>query len=229
MIRLEHVSKRLEHRTILKQVNLQVDRGQCVAILGPNGAGKSTLLKLIATLMTPTEGSIYIYGQRLAEADASIRGQIGYVFHESSFYPHLTAYENLQIVCRWYGVADAPRKISAALEKVGLRLAKEEKVQHFSRGMEQRLAIARVLVIEAALLLLDEPHTGLDQNGIRWLNELIKERVSSGITVLMVSHDLGQVQELADRALWLEQGRITKDLTRSDVGDSEFQRQVANG
>ncbi len=229
MVRLEQVTKRLEHRTILKNVNLHIKQGECAAILGQNGAGKSTLLKLIATLMAPTEGTIYVQGQPLAEAEAGIRKQIGYVFHQSSFYPHLTATENLKLVCQWYGIADAPRKISDALEKVRLRLAKEEKVQHFSRGMVQRLAIARVLLIEATLLLLDEPHTGLDQDSMRWLNALIQERVANGVTVLMVSHDLAQVKELADRVLWLEQGRMIKDLRRGDVGDPEFQRQVSNG
>lgn len=229
MVRLEQVTKRLEHRTILKDVKLDVKPGECVAILGPNGAGKSTLLKLIATLMAPTEGEIYVQGQPLAETNAAIRKQIGYVFHQSSFYPHLTAVENLQLVCQWYGLGAAPGKISGVLEKVGLLLAKDEKVQHFSRGMVQRLAIARVLLIEATLLLLDEPHTGLDQDGIRWLNALIQERVAGGVTVLMVSHDLGQVKELADRVLWLEQGRLVKDLRREDVGDPEFQRQVSDG
>lgn len=228
MVRLEQVSKRWEHRSILKNISLNIPEGECAAILGANGAGKSTLLKLIATLAAPTEGMIYVNGQLLSEVETSIRKQIGYVFHQSSFYPHLTAFENLKIVCQWYGIRDAQRKISVVLEKVGLRLAKDEKVQHFSRGMVQRLAIARVLLIEAILLLLDEPHTGLDQDGIRWLNALIKERVADGVTVLMVSHDLGQVQELADRVLWLEQGRLTKDLKRTDVEELEFQRQVSN-
>lgn len=228
MLRLENVSKRWEFRAILKNLTFHIREGECAAILGANGAGKSTLIKLISTLVSPTEGSIYLQGKLLKDTDPAVRKQIGYLFHQSSFYPHLTAVENLKIVCRWYQVADDKSNIADVLEKVGLRLAKDEKLQNFSRGMVQRLAIARVLLMNSRLLLLDEPHTGLDQEGVRWFNALIKERAAAGVTILLVSHDLGQVQELADRVLWLEQGRLVKELKRSEVTEIEFQRQVWN-
>jgi len=227
MVRLDNVSKRWGYRTILSGITLQIRAGECVAVLGPNGAGKSTLLKLIARLVTPTEGKIELFGEPLAAAAASWRGRVGYLFHQSSFYPHLSAVENLRIVCRWYGIADSSRVIAEALTQVGLRLAKDEKVQIFSRGMVQRLAIARVLLIDPELWLLDEPHTGLDQEGVRWLNGLIRERAAAGAAVLMVSHDLAQVKELSDRVLWLSQGKLTRDISRAEMEELEFQRQVS--
>lgn len=228
MIAMENVSKRWEERDVLKCMHLTIAKGECVAVLGENGAGKSTLLKLIAMLITPTSGVIYVDGQPITEVGARIRQKIGYVFHQHSFYPHLTAIENLKIVCKWYRVADVKNKILEVLSKVGLYFSREDKVQHFSRGMLQRLAIARALLINAPLLLLDEPHTGLDQDGIEWLNTMIDEFVQQGVTILLVSHDLGQVQKLASRVIWMKNGQLIRDIQRSDVSKEIYQELISS-
>lgn len=228
MIVMQDVSKRWEERDIVKNISLTITKGECVALLGENGAGKSTLLKLIANLVSPTKGSIYVDGQLVADAEAKFRSKIGFVFHQHSFYSHLTAVENLKIVCKWYGLKEGSLKIVEVLRKVGLHYAKDDKIQNYSRGMLQRLAIARALLQESPLLLLDEPHTGLDQIGIEWLNTVIKEALEKGVTIVIVSHDIGQVQKLASRVIWLKRGELLKDVRRSEVTEYEFQRLIGS-
>lgn len=209
MLRLEHIAKQIGHRPILHQVDLEVERGQRVALLGPNGAGKSTLLRIAATLLKPSSGRVWI-GGRPAGDDPSVRAQVGVVLEPTLFYLSLTARENLTLYARLYGVPQAGKRAAELLELVGLALFGDEPVRTYSRGMRQRLALARALVHSPQLLLLDEPYTALDQEGCALLNGLLERLAAQGTAVVVVTHELepGGSPLPVDRAVLLDRGRL---------------------
>jgi len=175
------------------------------ALLGPNGAGKSTLMGILSTLMRPSEGTVR-YGDR-DHGDPEVRGRVGYVGHRTMLYRSLTARENLEFFGRLYGVPDLKARIAHLLEEVGLTRDGDRPTDGFSRGMAQRLTLARALLPRPALLLLDEPLTGLDRDGVEVALRLIGEARDGGAVVVMASHDLTATGDLADRALVLRRGR----------------------
>ena len=192
----------------LRGVDLTLGRGQAAALLGPNGAGKSTLLRILSTLERPQRGTLLLAG-RIADSD--IRGTIGLVAHESLCYGDLSARENLVFFGGVYGVADPAARAATLIERVALDAAADRPARTYSRGMLQRLAVARALVHSPSLLLLDEPITGLDRQGVALLAGLLAEEKARGASMIIVSHELAPIAPLCDRALVLRRGRIARD------------------
>jgi heme ABC exporter ATP-binding subunit CcmA len=196
----------------LDGLDLEIPPGQFVLLLGPNGAGKSTLLRLAATLLRPTAGTLRLLGQDPQGGDRiALRRRIGLLSHQSFLYDHLTGRENLEFYARLYGLSDAAREVARALEAAGLPDRGDDRVRGYSRGMQQRLAIARALLHRPDLVLLDEPFTGLDREAADRLQERLRAVRADGRTCLMTTHDFHSAAPFADRVIVLRRGRVAAD------------------
>ena len=205
------LSKYYGEHPALRQVGFALRRGEVLALLGPNGAGKTTLLHLLALLARPTGGSVRIGGVEMeGTARLAAKASIGLLSHQTFLYEELTARENLEFFARLYGLVGAAARVQQQLEAAGLAEVGDQLVRHFSRGMRQRLALARTFLHEPDLALLDEPFTGLDESATRALRDLLGRWRAAGRTVIFSSHDPRQALELATRVLVLERGRITQ-------------------
>ena len=222
MIKLHQLSKNYGLNPVLRGVDLHVQAGEFVALVGGNGAGKTTLLRIVATLLSPTSGQVVIGGWPLPQHSMRVRQHIGYVSHQSLLYDDLTAAENLAFFARLYSVDLA--KINSVLKRVGLFARQRDPVRTFSRGMVQRLAIARATLHEPDVLLLDEPYTGLDQEAARLLDGLLEQEVKAGRTILMITHDLIHGLHLCDRIAILNRGKIVCEIKSKEVDEAEFLR-----
>jgi len=207
-IEVHGLSKRFGHQAALQGVNLEVARGEFLALFGPNGAGKTTLLRIIASLTQPTAGSVRVLGHDLGQGATAVRRQIGLISHHPLLYGDLTPDENLRFFARMYDLADAEARIAAVLEQMGLTGRRRDPVRTLSRGMVQRLSIARALLHDPAILLLDEPYTGLDLQAADRLRTTLQELATSERTILLTTHHLEQGVELCDRAAILHRGQI---------------------
>ncbi|MCC6641813.1 MAG: ABC transporter ATP-binding protein [Deltaproteobacteria bacterium] len=205
-VRARGLGKRFGPVVALDAVDLDVPAGATLAVLGPNGAGKSTLLRLLAGLARPSLGSLCVGSQR--ESRPAARGRVGYVGHATFLYPALSARENLVFAARLYGVADPAARAGALLAANGLTSVADRRAGSFSRGMAQRLAIARGLVHDPAVVLLDEPFAGLDRTSAARLADALRRLHAEGRTLVLVTHELGVASALADLAIVLERGRI---------------------
>jgi heme ABC exporter ATP-binding subunit CcmA len=210
MIEIENLSKMFGFLPVLKKVSLTVERGEFVALLGPNGSGKSTLLRMIAGLTKPTAGIIRVGGWEIPREAQAVRGQIGMVSHKALLYGNLTARENLLFFAQLYDMNDNAR-IDSLLKQVGLAKRAHSLVRTFSRGMQQRLSIARALLQEPHVLLFDEPYTGLDQDAGLVLDELLAKAKDDGHTILMTTHQLERAAGITDRIIILSKGKIAHD------------------
>lgn len=217
MIRLNGVVKQYGLIPVLRGVDLTVEEGEFVTLVGPNGAGKSTLMGIVATLLRPSSGDVFVGGWRLPEQADRVRRHIGLVSHNSLLYRDMTAAENLTFFAKLYRLESAEDRVADALRKVGLYARQRDPVGTFSRGMVQRLTIARATLHEPDVLLLDEPYTGLDQEASQLLDDLLREESARGRTILMITHDLGHGLGLADRLAILSGGRIAREVTRAEI------------
>lgn len=190
----------------LRDVTFDVDEGCCLALLGRNGAGKTTLLKILAGLSNPGKGAVTILGQD-ARAEVT-RRRIGVLGHGIGIYEELSAYENLMLFARLYGVPDPGRTVSEWLERTGLERVREGLVREFSRGMRQRLAVARAFLHQPALMLLDEPFTALDDRGIAVLQDFLRDARRAGRTIIMATHQLREAFELATAVALINRGKL---------------------
>ncbi len=204
---LENVEKRFGRIAALDGVDLIVPGG-ALALLGPNGAGKSTLLRVVATLTRPARGRIFIRGADAGKAPERVRADIGLISHQTLLYEDLTAGENLRFYGRMYGLGDLKERVRQALADVGLSGREHDRVRGFSRGMKQRLAVARATLHRPAILLLDEPFAGLDAAACGMLSERLRRQCRDGGTVILVTHDLQRCLDLADRFAILNRGRL---------------------
>jgi heme exporter protein A len=204
--------KQIDERAVLDGIDLQVHRGQFVALLGANGAGKSTLLKVLATLTPPTSGELILFGKPATGRDAqAARARIGMIAHQSMLYRDLSARENLEFFARVYGVPDPRGRARQLLELISLPHRADDAVKAFSRGMTQRVAIARALVHDPDLLLADEPFDGLDAPSIATMEQMLSDLSEQGTTVILANHSIDQSLRLADRAVVLRGGRVVID------------------
>ncbi len=206
-------------RPVLRGINFQVQRGEIVALLGPNGSGKTTLLRILAGLSNATAGTLTIGGWGLPKEIAQVRRQIGMVSHQPLLYDDLTAEENLRFFAQLYDLDDPARRVTVALERVGLARRSRDLLRTFSRGMQQRLGIARATLHEPAILLLDEPYTGLDVSGTTMLDGVLREWRLAGRTVMMASHDLEHAATLSDHVLIISQGKIAVTAPMGEIDD----------
>ncbi|MDM5331071.1 ABC transporter ATP-binding protein [Neobacillus sp. CF12] len=212
MIEIKKLTKQADNKLILRGVDLSISKGETVAILGPNGAGKSTLLKVLATLIKPTSGLVKINGLDLKMDHIKVKKLFGYLPHSSLLYDHYTPLENLLFFGELYGVKDVENRARQLVNEVGLSFFINEPVKNFSRGMIQRIAIARAIIHEPKIMLLDEPHTGLDQGAITILNNVVLSMKEKGCTTLIVTHDFKQAAEICDRIIIVKNGKIADDF-----------------
>jgi heme ABC exporter ATP-binding subunit CcmA len=219
LIEIEALSKAYDLLPVLRKLDLSITRGEFVALLGPNGSGKSTLLRLLCGLTRPTAGTIRVGGWELPGEVYAVRAQIGLVSHKSLLYENLSARENLLFFARLYNLP--PDKIDARitelLAQVGLAKRAYHLVRTFSRGMLQRLSIARALLHNPEILLLDEPYTGLDQDASQVLDDLLRAAHGGGHTIVMSTHDLTRAATLPGRILILSRGLIGYDQPAAAV------------
>ncbi len=222
MIKIRGLTKNYGLNIALRGVDLHVQQGEFVTLVGPNGAGKSTLLRIVATLLTPTAGEVHVGGWLFPQHAARVRRHIGLVSHQSLLYGDLTAAENLTFFAKLYQLQDIEDRVDAALRKVGLYARQRDTVGGFSRGMVQRLTIARATLHEPDVLLLDEPYTGLDQEASQLLDSLLQRESENGRTILMITHDLIHGLEQCQRVAILKQGRLVADIPSTEISPSEF-------
>jgi heme exporter protein A len=232
MIKVQKLVKRFGSKIVLRGLDFEARRGEFVAILGPNGAGKTTFLRILATLSRSTMGVVQIAGFALPSQAAAVRARLGVITHLPLLYGDLTAEENLTFYGRMYNILDQKLRVTEVLDAVGLKERRYDLVRTFSRGMQQRLAIARAILHNPDVMLLDEPHTGLDQDACDRLDGLLREVAGRGRTVVMTSHDLARVENLATRFDVLSRGVIVASTQRTDLGRNnlmDFYRQSLAG
>lgn len=213
IIEVENLSKVFGLLPALQSLDFTVARGEFVLLLGANGSGKSTLLRLLSGLSKPSAGRIRIGGWQLPQEAMAVRSQIGLVAHRPLLYENLTARENLEFYGRLYGIGRAERaaRSVALLRQVGLLRRADTLVRTFSHGMQQRLSIARALLHQPDLLLLDEPYSGLDQAAGELLEDLLATARQDGKTIILSTHQLERLPHSAERALILTRGRVGYD------------------
>ena len=192
----------------LRGIDLRVEQGQRMALLGANGAGKTTLLRILAGLAKPAAGTARIGGLDIQRDAQAVRSLVGFVAHQPYLYEELTALENLVFFARMYAVKQSKERAATLLERVGLAKHTNERASALSRGQLQRLALARALLHEPRLLLLDEPDTGLDEEGIALLEILLREHSEGGGTLLLTTHSLERALQWSDRVGLLSNGRM---------------------
>ena len=222
-IRATRLTKRYVMRTVLRDVDLRIDPSESVVLFGANGAGKTTLLRVLSTLTRPQKGSLEINGLD-SEADAiTVRGQLGVLAHQPYVYDSLTARENLKFFSRMFDVPDADGRIEQVLGTVELLERADDQVGTFSRGMLQRIALARSILHKPSILLYDEPDTGLDVASVKVLERILDEHCTGGGSLLMTTHDLAFGIRVASRVLVMDGGRIVYDRPSEEATPAEIE------
>lgn len=215
-IEVRNVTRRVDGRRLLDRIRLTVEPGRLLLLCGPNGAGKSTLLKVIAGLLPPTAGEVLFDGRTASQAGPQLRSRLGVLLHESALYDELTVMENLVFAGRLFGVRDVTAAAEAMIDRVGLRLVAREPAGRMSRGMRQRLSLARALIHQPSVLLLDEPYGGLD---VRWageLTDLLTELRTAGTSIVLIAHEWRTAWSVADDVAVIVRGRLA--LSREVAG-----------
>jgi heme exporter protein A len=225
MITARGLAKYFGRFSALRDLNLTVQAGEFIALFGRNGAGKTTFLRILAGLSRPSSGTFSI---RFADEDAPrfARGSIGYLSHNTSLYVDLTALENLRFYAKLMSCPSDDGFLEQRIGHVGLSGREREPVRNYSRGMQQRLAIARAFLHDPALILLDEPFTGLDQAGSKILKNYLQKAHSEGKTCIMAIHDAALGYEMADRLVVIEKGVAALDVPKSSLSLPSFQEKL---
>ena len=205
---IQGLTKSFGNRRVLRGIDFVVERWESLVILGPNGAGKTTLIKMLATIMNPSSGRILVDGLNLKDNAEEIRRRIGVVTHQTFLYSNLTAFENLEFYSRMYDVPRRKERIREVVAMVGMTSRLHDRVGTLSRGMQQRLSIARSLLHKPAIMLLDEPEAGLDQRAISMLWEALPAEGGEKGTIILTTHNLERGLELGNRLLILDKGKI---------------------
>ena len=225
VIRVEELRKSFGSLEVLKGINLEISRGEVITILGPSGCGKSTLLRCMNLLETPDSGHVWFHGEDLAAPGASVmqaRRKIGMVFQHFNVFPHLSVLDNVTIAPVTNGTLkpdEARAKALALLDRVGLADKKDEFPGKLSGGQKQRLAIVRSLEMDPDVMLFDEPTSALDPEMVMEVLDVIKELAQSGMTIAIVTHEMGFAREVSDRVLFLDEGIIYEQGTPEEVFD----------
>jgi ABC-type multidrug transport system ATPase subunit len=212
------------HVEALSGLDLRVEPGVFLTIFGPNGAGKTTLMKVLATLARPTEGSALVGGKDVVRDAGEVRKRVGVISHDTYLYAQLTGIENLEFYACMYRVRAGHERALALLTKMDLAKRMHDRVGTYSRGMQQRLSVARALLHDPELLLLDEPYTGLDQHASRVLAEVLEGLRDGTRTVIMTTHNLQEGLAGCDRAAILVEGQLVFDRGASEIDASGFQQ-----
>ena len=222
MIQVRDLVKQFGPFAALRGLDFAVEAGEFVSLMGPNGAGKTTLLRILATLSRPTRGTVAIAGHTLPKGADAARRQIGFLSHQPLLYGELTAEENLRFYGQMYEVRGAARRIDDLLERVELSERRHDRVRTFSRGMLQRLSIARVLLHDPRVVLLDEPFTGLDPDASDRLADTLRQLHDGQRAVVMTTHDLDRGLAQCDRALIIARGRLAHTASHDELVSTNF-------
>ncbi len=208
-IRVRGLTKAFGRTPVLRGVDLDVGRGQTLSLVGANGSGKTTLLKILSTLSKPDSGQALIGGLSVDRHGVLIRKRIGVVTHDPLLYGDLTGRENLRFFCRMFGVDGADERVESVTEMVGMTAKLDQRIGAMSHGMKKRFSIARALLHDPPILLMDEPESGLDHEGMSLLDAIITERSDSRHTVIMTTHNLERALDLGDALAVLAGGRVS--------------------
>ncbi len=222
MIEAFQITKSFGPRVALCEIDLTIEDGDFVTLMGPNGAGKTTLLRILATLSRPSSGRVRIAGMDPTREGEQIRRCIGFLSHGTMVYDDLTAEQNLRFYARLYDIPGASRRIDELLQRVGLAGRRADKVETFSRGLKQRLAVARAVLHEPRILLLDEPYTGLDPQAVDALTDLLLDVAGRGCGILLATHSIDRGLALGRRVLVLDDGRLIHDGPRGAITSATF-------
>lgn len=202
-LKIQNLSHRFGLAWALRNLAFEAEQGKCVAVTGPNASGKTTLLKILATRLRPTSGQVFVLGHSLENGAGQIRKQIEWLGHRLALYHHLTAGENLAFYYKLKGERSDGSAIEAALEKTGLAASRNKPAGSLSQGQQKRLALARILLADPKMILLDEPHTNLDAAGRHLMNRLLTEWKQAGKTLVLASHEEKEIASLCDQTLKL--------------------------
>ena len=200
------IGRRFGPRWVLRGATLEVRRGEAVGLLGANGSGKSTLLRILATLLTPNAGSALVNGFDVVRDASRVRDDVGYLAHTPGLYDDLTARENLEFAADMLGVSRA--LVDAVLERAGLTSVADDRTRGFSAGMQRRVAVARLMMRTSRVLLLDEPYSNLDEQGIAVMNSFLRDTLNAGGTALIALHELTPAKSIMTRTVTLVDGRV---------------------
>ena len=212
---------------VLRGLDLQVRWGETLAILGPNGSGKTTLLKTLATLTRPDGGSVRVAGYEVPRHGKLARAAIGVVTHDAMLYEQLTGMENLKLFARMFDLDAVEDRAASVADRLGMASRLSQRVGTMSHGMRKRISIARALLHDPPILLMDEPESGLDQEALAILERIVSESSSSGRTVILTTHNLERGTVLARRAVILSRGRIAYDATAGPLGGAGLRERYA--
>lgn len=211
------MAKSFGPRVALSGIDLSIDRGEFVTLMGANGAGKTTLLRIVATLTRPSSGTVRVAGMDPRRQGDRVRRCIGFLSHDTLLYDDLTAEQNLRFYARLYDMDPETRRIETLLEGAGLEGRRHDKVQGYSRGMKQRLAVARAVLHEPKILLLDEPYAGLDAQAVEALADLLIKTAGEGSAILLATHQVSRGLATGRRVVVLDHGRVVYDGPREAV------------
>ncbi|MBI2955576.1 MAG: heme ABC exporter ATP-binding protein CcmA [Chloroflexi bacterium] len=223
-IEISGITKYYGNNLVLKGIDLQVAEGEKLTVVGPNGAGKTTLLKILATISRPASGTVTIAGFDLREQAVHVRRNIGVISHQTYLYNDLSVLENLRFFARMYDVLDADARVEDLVQRVGLKHRMHDAVGTLSRGMQQRVCIARAAIHNPPVLLLDEPDTGLDQQASELLRNVLLGFDDQRRTVIMTTHNLELGLRMCDRVAILARGKIRHVEPRESTGVDGFRR-----
>ena len=229
MISVKHVSKFFGDKQALRDISFNIQQGEYAALLGVNGAGKTTLIRILSTLAKPTSGQVEISGFSAKKNPQSVRQHIGIVSHYTFLYDDLSAEENLKFYAKMYFVENAEKRINHLLKQVNLSNRRYDLVRTFSRGMQQRLALARAILHQPKILLLDEPFTGLDVNASAMLSELLDNFIQKDSTVLITTHDIDFARSTASRILVIKNGIFIADGASTDMSSNQIKDFLKTG
>lgn len=217
------IAKNFGAHVALKNIDLELGKGQSLVIIGPNGAGKTTLLKVLSGTIAPTQGTLLIQGVDIKKDPMAVRKMIGVISHETYLYDELTARENLEFFGKMYGIQKdvLEKRIDELLLMTGLDERADDRAGSFSRGMKQRLSIIRSLLHRPAILLMDEPYTGLDQQAADAFEAVLRLLDTDMTTKIMVSHDTERAFEMSDRIIIMDKGRMVHDAMKAEIANAE--------
>lgn len=217
IVQTNQLTKTIDGRDLVKNINLHVKKGEIYGFLGPNGAGKTTVMKMITNLWKPTDGEIWLFGEKLTPVSYEVLKRMGSIIEFPSFYDHMSGKDNLRLHCEYMGyyMSDS---VENALEMLGLSEAAEKPVKSYSLGMKQRLGIARAILCRPELLVLDEPTNGLDPAGMKQIRDLFRLLCTEyGITIVISSHLLSEVESIADTIGVIHRGNMMKEISMREI------------
>ncbi len=223
-IETENLKRSFGHIDALNGINLKVPVGAFLTIFGPNGAGKTTLIKILSTLIKPSAGKAFINGNDISKSGDAIRSKIGLISHNTFSYNDLTPYENLKFYGKLHGLSNLETRIEELLDEVDLSKRRRDPVRTFSRGMQQRLAIARAMLNNPSIVFLDEPYTGLDQHATKILTGILKKLHTAQNTIIMTTHNLKRGLEVSDQVIIMAFGKIVFQKPVSEIISEEFEQ-----